>query len=63
MILRKCLAFFLILQLVLLLISTAYAGSGDKSAKEHPWDEVKETRPFIFSAETIADSEADYSWI
>lgn len=52
MILRKCLVFFLILQLVLLLISIAYAGSGDKSAKEHPWDEVKDNQPIISSVIT-----------
>lgn len=52
MILRKCLAFFLILQLVLLLISTAYAGSGDKSAKEHPWDEEQCNQHIISSVKT-----------
>jgi hypothetical protein len=52
MTLRKCLAFFLILQLVLHLVSTTQTGLCGKSAREHPWDEVKDNRPIISSVKT-----------
>jgi len=44
---RKYPIVFLILLLVLHLVSIAHAGSGDKSAKEHPWEEVKFCQPVI----------------
>lgn len=46
----KYMTVFLILFFVLYLVSIAHASLCEKSAKEHPWDEVTSDQPVIFFA-------------